>query len=169
MTMIRQVTRTLCILAGAALLWSVPARGEQEPAQAQTMESSVARIKDSLKQESSRGNAVSAGLEEWRQSRPQESGAGMKMLQGLGFCLGVLLIGSAVARRLRGRSVGVQNGRLRVLERLALTPKTALLLVECDGRSMLLSVGPDHVAFQPAPAAYPLECGDAQEDLKLTA
>ena len=154
----------LTILCAAVLL-PAPARAE-DGAHATPMEDSVARLKDSLKQEhqQQRGNAVAASLEEWRQKNPGETSTGLKLVKGLGLCIGVFLIGAALYQRMRGRGLPGNGGRMQVLERLPLTAKTALMLVECDGRKLLVAVGPDRVAFQGQPQAdglegFELECG----------
>ncbi len=58
----------------------------------------------------------------------------------------IFLIGRA-AQAMRSTRIGPSgNRRLRLLETLAIDPKRRLVLLECDGRSVLLLTGTqDHV------------------------
>lgn len=154
------------LLAAAALTVlcaPTPASAQDRPAAA--MEDSVARLKDALKQEHAqqRGNAVSAALEGLRQAPVEEQSTGGKMLKGLGLCVGVFLIGVALCQRLRARATAAGGGRMRVIERLPLSAKTSLILVECEGRTLLAAVGPERVTLHERAAQaveqFELECG----------
>ena len=66
----------------------------------------------------------------------------------------ILLIGRAL-RATRSIRLGANSsGRLRLLESLAIDPKRRLVLLECDGRALLLLTGmQDHVVgWLPGPA-----------------
>ena len=67
----------------------------------------------------------------------------------------IFLIGRAVKMMRSARLHPSFNRRLRVLESLAIDPKRRLVLLECDGRSLLLLTGAqDHVLgwlSEPAP------------------
>lgn len=65
----------------------------------------------------------------------------------LAAVLALIFLVARVARAFRFVRPGANSGRrLRVLESLPLDPKRRLVLVECDGRSVLLLAGvQDHV------------------------
>lgn len=72
-------------------------------------------------------------------------GAAFKMVSALGLTIGALLIGMHLYRRFSGVPVPARPRRMRIVERLPIGAKTALVLVEFDGRPMILSVGADNV------------------------
>lgn len=77
------------------------------------------------------------------------AGSGMSVLRGLGLCLAVFLIGVALYKRV-GKGQGAGGGRrLRIVERLPLTQRTALVMAEVDGARVLLSVGTERVNVLP--------------------
>ena len=64
----------------------------------------------------------------------------------LGAVLLLVLLAGRLLRQTRFARPAGGAGRLRVEEVLALDPRRRLLLVRCDGRSVLLLTGPqDHV------------------------
>jgi flagellar biogenesis protein FliO len=65
------------------------------------------------------------------------------MLGGFLFCLGLFAAGIHLYKRFFLRANGTVQRRLRVIERLPITQKNSLLLVELDGREVLLATGPD--------------------------
>lgn len=68
-----------------------------------------------------------------------------RMIGGLAVCLVLILVGVAVLKRVN-RFVGVSTEkRLRVKERLPVSNKTSLVLVELGGREILISVGSETV------------------------
>jgi flagellar biogenesis protein FliO len=68
------------------------------------------------------------------------------MIQGLGACLGLFFIGLALYQRTRQVGKNTQQKRLVIRERVALSQKSSLVIVECDGKSYLCSVGTDTVS-----------------------
>lgn len=72
-------------------------------------------------------------------------GTAFKMFSALGLTVGALLIGLHLYRRFSGVPAPTRARRMRVVERLPIGGKTALVLVEFDGRPMILSVGADRV------------------------
>jgi flagellar biogenesis protein FliO len=77
-------------------------------------------------------------------------GTALKMFTALGVTIGALLIGLHLYRRFTGTPAPARARRLRVVERLPISGKTAIVLVEFDGRPMILSVGGETVvALEP--------------------
>ncbi|MDC0358692.1 flagellar biosynthetic protein FliO [Oligoflexia bacterium] len=101
------------------------------------------------RQEEEATKQQSAGLESWRSdtSQPQFKGSGFRMLQGLAICVGVFLVGVYFIKRFGKQKNYYPDKHLNILERMPLTQKTALLLVEVNGENVLLSVGSDRVNF----------------------
>ena len=77
---------------------------------------------------------------------PLSSNAG-RMVAGLAMCVGVFLIGAWLVRRASGKIKPTNTRSLRVVERMPITSKTSLMLVEVDGRRVMISAGPDKVSF----------------------
>ena len=114
---------------------------ESQPTKEQARHDSVVKLKDTLKKEQ-RSLAVKGGITNWSPASDDIDAQpnGLTMLKGLGICVGIFFIGIAITQRLRNRK-GILKGQtrqMRVIERLQLTPKTALLLVECEGRPSFL-------------------------------
>ena len=68
-----------------------------------------------------------------------------RMLGGLAICLVLILVGVAVLKRVNRYVGGPSDKRLKVKERLPLSNKTSLVLVDLGGREILLSVGSEAV------------------------
>lgn len=73
--------------------------------------------------------------------------SGSKVLKALALCVGLFLIGSYLYRRMNGIPLKEGNQLLQVVERVPLSQKTSLLLVEVDGRRTLAAIGPDPVTL----------------------
>jgi flagellar biogenesis protein FliO len=71
------------------------------------------------------------------------TGSMIRMLGGFLFCLGLFGAGIHVYKRYFMQSCGKVERRLKILERLPVSAKNSLLLVELDGRELLLATGPD--------------------------
>jgi flagellar biogenesis protein FliO len=71
------------------------------------------------------------------------TGSMIRMLGGFLFCLGLFGAGIHFYKRYFMQSGGKIERRLKILERLPISTKNALLLVELDGRELLLATGPD--------------------------
>ena len=78
---------------------------------------------------------------------PSFASSGVKMTQGLALCVAILLIGAFLAKKFKVGAVNSGARSMKVLERLPLTPKTALLLAEVQGQRVILSVGSEQVQF----------------------
>ena len=109
-------------------------------------------------------------------AQPGVESPGLKLFWALGLCIGVLLIGAYFARRyLPGASVK-HTRRLRIVDKLALTSKTSLLIVDVEGQKLLMTVGADRVTYVdqgqvlPPDEIYDRELGlVCKDDMKLSA
>lgn len=72
-------------------------------------------------------------------------GTAFKMFSALGLTVGALLVSLHLYRRFSGVPTPTRSRRLKVVERLPIGGKTALVLVEFDGRPMILAVGAERV------------------------
>jgi flagellar biogenesis protein FliO len=73
----------------------------------------------------------------------------MNMIQGLALCLGLFAFVVFVIKKTHRVSRGSQQARMILHERLALTTKSSLHLVEVDGRCFLIGCGAEHVTIAP--------------------
>ncbi len=71
------------------------------------------------------------------------TGSMVRMLGGFLFCLGLFGAGIHVYKRYFMQSCGKVERRLKILERLPVSAKNSLILLELDGRELLLATGPD--------------------------
>jgi flagellar biogenesis protein FliO len=81
------------------------------------------------------------------------AGAFVQMLGAFLLCLGVFAAGIHLYRRYGGVAVRPAARRMSVVERLAVTHKSALYLVSLDGKEFLVTSGPDNLRIAAAPAA----------------
>lgn len=89
-----------------------------------------------------------APFKEWKSTPPAlESPAPMTMLQGLALCFGVFLILVYVLKRVKGVPSGGNGRKLRVLERISISPRSSAVLLAVGGREVLVSVGPERVTL----------------------
>lgn len=73
-------------------------------------------------------------------------GTAVKLFSALGLALGAFFIGLHVHRRMTGATTPAgRTRRMQIVERLPIASKTALVLVEVDGRPLVLTVGADRV------------------------
>lgn len=79
----------------------------------------------------------------------------VKMLQGLGVCIGFLLVGAFVYKKFTGHVSTLTGGpHIKVLEKVALSPKISLILAEVDQQRILLGISPEGIsALQLLPEA----------------
>ena len=75
------------------------------------------------------------------------AGSAWKMTYGLAITLGALFVGLGLARRFGIAPKAGDARRLRLVDRIAISRKTMLVLAEVDGRSVLLAVGGEPVSF----------------------
>lgn len=143
-----------CICIIGALLLNTPVQAEKSPepvamkASDETL-SSVKKMKDALKAESSEQSNIVKETISWDAGSTAEEprSNSLRMLQGLGLCVGLFLVGVAIARRINPRLRVVNEQRLSVRSRIPLTSKTQLILAEIDGREVLVAVGQENVAL----------------------
>lgn len=87
----------------------------------------------------------------WLDKSDEETSSGSRslivMVQGLGGTLAVFFLGLAIYQRKFQKLGPVRERQLIIKERLPLTPKTSLALVECNGKRLLCAVGPDPVTL----------------------
>lgn len=116
--------------------------------EAQSAEQRLQRTRDLIAGRAKGSTAGAADAPAWKsEGESSLGGAGLKMFQALGICVGILLIGLHFFKKYNPKAVQRVGGRrMRVIERLPIAQKTALLLVEVDGRTVLLSVGSDRVS-----------------------
>ena len=74
---------------------------------------------------------------------PSSGNSMFRMFGGLLFCLGVFGAGIHISRKYGFAQPKGSKRRMKVIEKMQLTQKSSLLLVSCDGRELLLTVGPD--------------------------
>lgn len=111
----------------------------------ETKLASVRALNEQAAQDGKAGGAISQA---WQQESKEDFQSGaISALQALLLALGVFSLVIFALRKFHKGSSLTTSRRLKVKERLSITNKTALLLVELDGRSMLISVGPDRVNF----------------------
>ncbi|MCB0337285.1 MAG: FliO/MopB family protein, partial [Bdellovibrionales bacterium] len=143
------------LLAILGLLMSFPSVVIGEDAavpseRSQEISASLARLKGSLELSDKNRNPLSHEDSEVSSTEEQTMGSlALKMGKGLVLCVGVLLIGLSIAKRMRPDRF-TQESRVRIRERVALTPKVSLLIVEIDGKEQLLTVGSDQVSVLPS-------------------
>lgn len=76
---------------------------------------------------------------------PQPEMSVWPMLKGLGLCLATFCLVVFLLKKLN-RGIQPSNGRrLRLIEKLPVSPKSALLLVEIDGMTRLVGVGAENI------------------------
>ncbi len=73
---------------------------------------------------------------------------GIKILQALALCVGIFLVGSFVAKKLTSRPNKNGSSReIQIIERLNISPKLALLLVEINGNRFLVGQGAESISI----------------------
>lgn len=125
----------------------------------------IERLRGSAVQSSETAPATHTKLNDFKPAEDQPSMAGLvfKIVQALGICLGMLMVGVYAFKRYAPGIAQSASRRLKVKERLALTSKTSLLLVELDGRSVLITVGTERVAFSENDFPFKLSEQDEKE------
>lgn len=79
-------------------------------------------------------------------TRPAGPGI-VNLLAGLALCCGVFFVMLYVLKRCDRARVGFGSRSMKVVERLPLSSKTALLIVEVEGRKQLLGLGTENITF----------------------
>ena len=83
----------------------------------------------------------------WRTEEPSLSGAGTSMVKSLVLCIGIFLVGAALYKRFALKNGTTVGRRIKIVERTPLSSRTFLSIVEVDGKTVILSCGPDRVSF----------------------
>ena len=87
----------------------------------------------------------------WRSGIASESSSlessGIKMLQGLALCGGVLCLGAWAYKKYVLKTPAVASRKMRIIERLPLSPKATLVLIEVEGIKKIVAMGSDPVSF----------------------
>jgi hypothetical protein len=146
--MLRAIAAVLAILilAASALTQENQAPASSSPDQ----KSAVSALKESLDPKPQQDSGKSLQFSDWRDNNEGLEGTGIKMLQALAICCGVFLVGIHFYKKYTGQGpVFNKNRRMRILERLPVSPKSALLLVEVDGKKVLIGVGSENVSHIP--------------------
>lgn len=113
---------------------------------AEMKSSKLERVGELVHENREHGGALRQIREEAEKSDDQMSSSGMKMFQGLAFCVGLLLVGSGIYRKFgRGKSLGGSTSRIKILERSALSARAMVVLAEIDGQKVLFTTGSDQV------------------------
>lgn len=73
----------------------------------------------------------------------------LNLMEGLGYCLAVFFLGIYLYKRFVLRQSGPIKRHMQIVERLQLTTKSSLVLVEIEGRKVVLSVGSERTSFLP--------------------
>ncbi|MBX7139240.1 MAG: flagellar biosynthetic protein FliO [Oligoflexia bacterium] len=133
------------------LLWqaliALPLLAE-EPATAPTERlTRIAELRHAAQESSAQPDSQQQVLTQLRSEKQEVSLSAIKMIQALGLCIGVFLIATFLVRKYGPKNLMPTGRRLRVREKLPVTSKTSLMLIEVDERPFLVAVGPDHVAF----------------------
>lgn len=91
--------------------------------------------------------ATSTTLKPWRPDALEPSGTPFLMFKGLGVCLAVLLIGAWIVKKTGLAKPRTGSGRIKILERCPLSTKSSIVLLEIEGKSILVAVGPEQVTL----------------------
>ena len=142
-------TLSALALALFCMTISIPAFGQSENApvanEAQRTTDKLARTRELINANAAQ-NALNRNDPASRIPKPSEaegSGAIVMMLQGLAFCVGIFLIGSWIFKRYAPRRfvASASGRRMKIVERLAVTSRSSIALIEVDGREVLVSLG----------------------------
>ena len=128
------------LLIVLALLFAQVASADEISKQ-QAISESVAKIKESLRKETNQPE---------RKETPSDTEESpFVMLKGLCICLGVFLIGVGATKQLQAKRLQKleKTSRIHIIEKVAVTSKTALVLAECDGQKLVFTVGAENVSF----------------------
>ena len=128
------------LLIVLALLFAQVANADEISKQ-QAISESVAKIKESLRKETNQPQK--------KDEPTDEAETPLMMFKGLCICLGVFLIGVGATKQLQAKRLQKleKTSRLHIIEKVAVTSKTALVLAECDGQKIIFSVGAENVSF----------------------
>lgn len=123
-----------------------PLIAAEKQAEASNLHSALANIFAGRATQSSTANQKAPLGQGWENGN-SAAPSGFNVLEGLALCCGLFFIMLYALKRLNRGKLGAGTRRMKVLERLALSSKTALLMVEVDGRSQILALGAERVEF----------------------
>lgn len=83
----------------------------------------------------------------WRGQAESVDKAGYSMVIGLGLCITVLFGGLALAKKAGWVKAPARNRSVQVLEKVALSPKSSLCVIEAEGKKYLIAVGSERVSL----------------------
>jgi flagellar biogenesis protein FliO len=135
------------LLSGRTLLAEEPG-AQVKSAQGGSM---IERLQN-LKTQNSEHNDAPGALGAWRpeaMAGSESSGMGSRLVQGLVLALGLFFILLHFLKRSGRVKLHSSGKHMQLLERLPLSSKTCLNLVEVDGQPFLVGVGPDRVSIMP--------------------
>lgn len=138
-----------------AVVWSAPVQAQSsEGAAAEgasaSGEAALDRAKVLAVEMREKGSAEKRGVLPRQAAGPESPSLAISAVKGLLLCLGVFLIGTWLVKGFGGKGVIAGSRKMRIIERLPVAARTALLLIEVEGRKVLVAVGPDRVSFDPA-------------------
>ena len=73
--------------------------------------------------------------------------SGTKMIQGLAVCGFVLCVGVWGYKRYILKAPAVASRKMKIIERMPLSPRSTLVLIEVEGKKKLVAMGSDPVSF----------------------
>ena len=83
----------------------------------------------------------------WKTETQPVQQTGYSLVLGLGLCFAVLSLGVWAAKKFGLVNQPTRQNAMRIVDRIALSPKTALCIVEAQGKRVLVSVGSERVSF----------------------
>jgi len=83
----------------------------------------------------------------WRGQAESVDKTGYSMVIGLGSCIAVLFGGLALAKKAGWVKVPTHNRSVQVLEKIALSSKSSLCVIEAEGKKYLIAVGSERVSL----------------------
>ena len=115
---------------------------------ARTVEAKIDGMRQAMAERAHEKEMRAQNSEVWRtETEGSVAGAGIRMIQALALCVGVLLIGLHLFKKYNKNQGRLAGGRrMRVIERLPISAKTSVIMLEVEGRSIIVSVGPEHVS-----------------------
>jgi len=109
--------------------------------------SGIAQIKRSLLEARSPSVEQKAEFQNWRsEAEVDMKEKSFSVFKGLILCLGVFSIIVYFMKRMNRGHIGGSESRIKVIEKIQVASKTSLILVELDGKPMLMSLGNDRVS-----------------------
>lgn len=102
-------------------------------------------------------------------AEPQQQPGIWNALKGLGLCLSLFFLGLYFFKRFRAPDRAVSTERIRVIERRMISQRTAVSLLEVDGRTILVSSGSESVSITELKGASKHELPEQRKGKKMVA